>query len=88
MERRPNDKRGIIGVVVNGPTVAANCGLGPPITLKADQDMLMMPVTIGADMLVGTRGIVVSRSWSSDVRGGRPGPCTPLILLHVKAKGK
>lgn len=84
-ERNPGGKRANIGVVVNGPTVAAGCGLGPPVTLPADQDSLMVPLTISREMPVGTRGIVIARSWSSDIRGGRPGPCTPIILLHVKA---
>jgi hypothetical protein len=86
--RKPDAKRANIGVVINGPTVAAGCGLGPPVTLPADQDSLMMPLTISPEMPIGTRGIVIARSWSSDIRGGRPGPCTPIITLHVKAKEK
>jgi hypothetical protein len=84
--RKAGEKPGAIGVVVNGPTVAANCGMGPPVAMKPDQDTLMMPLTIPATSFLGTRGIVVARSWSSDIRGGRPGPCTPLILLHIKSK--
>lgn len=88
IQRKAGDKRGNLGIVVNGPTVAAGCGLGPPVTVAAEADSLMMPLTISPEMPAGTRGIVVARSWSSDIRAGRPGPCTPLILLHVLPKKK
>jgi hypothetical protein len=83
VHRVGESKRGI-GLVVNGPTVAANNGLGPPRSLKVDENEVMMDLKIEPSMPEGTRGIVVSRSWSSDIRAGRPGPCTPIILLHVK----
>ncbi len=88
IQRKPGDKRANLGVVVNGPTVAAGNSFGPPVAMTADQDNLMMPLTISTETLVGTRSIVVSRSWSSDIRAGRPGPCTPLITLHVLPKEK
>lgn len=86
--QRKEGMRAPIGLVVNGPTVAAGCGLGAPVAMKADQDTLLLPLTISPEMPGGTRGIVIARSWGSDIRGGRPGPCTPIIILHVKAKGK
>ena len=88
MNRKPGEKRTNIGVTINGPTVAASVGIGPPLTMNADQDTIMIPLTISPEMFIGTRGIVIARSWSSDIRGGRPGPCTPLIVLHVRAKEK
>lgn len=78
--------KGPIGLVVNGPTVAAGCGLGPPRVIPNDQDEVMLPLTISPEMPLGPRGIVVARSWSSDIRGGRPGPCTPIIQLTVLPK--
>ncbi len=71
-----------IGVVINGPTPAVNCGLRPPITLTADQSEIDIPLTI-TEWQPGDYDITIARSWGSDLRGGRPGPCTPLIRLHV-----
>ncbi|MCI0681844.1 MAG: PPC domain-containing protein [Gemmataceae bacterium] len=78
--------KGELGLVVNGPTVAAGVGLGPPRTIPADQNEIMLPLTIHPETLPGTRGVVVARSWSSDIRAGRPGPCTPIIQLRVLPK--
>lgn len=85
IHRKPGTK-GELGLVVNGPTVAAGNGLGPPRTIPADQDEIMLPLTIHPETLPGTRGVVVARSWSSDIRAGRPGPCTPIIQLRVLPK--
>jgi len=85
IHRKPGAK-GELGLVVNGPTVAAGNGLGPPRTIPADQDEIMLPLTIHPETLPGTRGVVVARSWSSDIRAGRPGPCTPIIQLRVLPK--
>lgn len=79
---RRSDAQKVIGVVVNGQTPAAGCGWSAPITLAADQTQVRVPLTI-AEQQPGTYGIVVARSWSSDLRTGRPGPCTPLIRLRV-----
>jgi hypothetical protein len=88
IQRKPGGKRGDIGVVVNCPTVAAGCALGPPQPVKADQDEHVLVLTLSPATRPGTIGVVVARSWSSDLRAGRPGPCTPLILLHVVGKKK
>ena len=77
-------KKGDIALVVNGPTPAAGTGMGPPRPLKADENEVLFPLTIDKETQLGTRGIVVARAWASDIRAGRPGPCTPIILLHVK----
>lgn len=71
-----------VGVVVNGQTYAAGCGWSAPITLAATQTELRVPLSI-TEQQPGTYGIVVSRSWASDLRAGRPGPCTPLIRLRI-----
>jgi hypothetical protein len=69
-------------LVVNGQTPAAGCGWSAPITLAAEQTEVRVPLTI-AEQQPGSYGIVVARSWASDLRVGRPGPCTPLIRLRV-----
>lgn len=74
-----------LGLVVNGPTVSAGCGMSPPTTVGASQNEFLLPLKINRDAPLGRRGIVVARSWASDLRAGRPGPCTPLIELEVVA---
>lgn len=85
--RRPDTKTQI-GITADGQTVAASTAWQPPFALTAEQSDVMLPFTVNADRPPGTYSIVVSRSWSSDLRSGRPGPCTPLITLHVKAPTK
>jgi hypothetical protein len=74
-----------IALVVNGPTVAVGCGMAPPTSLSGDKDEFLLPLTISREAALGRRGIVVARSWGSDLRSGRPGPCTPLIELDILA---
>lgn len=71
-----------LGVVINGPTAAASVAWRAPLTLTPDQSEITVPLTVN-DWKAGDYDIVVARSWSSDIRGGRPGPCTPLIRLHI-----
>ncbi len=79
---RSEGKSGPIGLVVNGPTVAVGVGWQPPVSLTgAEREFTVKLPT--AEILPGTYGITVSRAWSSDLRGGRPGPCTPIIMLKV-----
>jgi hypothetical protein len=80
---RPTGFKGEMGLVINGPTVSARCSLGVPRNLKANETEVMAPLTIDPTTPPGTRGIVVAQSWASDLRAGRPGPCTPLIQLRV-----
>lgn len=79
---RQGEGQRAIGLVVNGQTPAAGCGWSAPITLAAEQTEVRVPLTI-AEQQPGSYGIVVARSWASDLRVGRPGPCTPLIRLRV-----
>jgi hypothetical protein len=74
-----------LGLVVNGPTVAVGCGMAPPTNVSGDKDEFLVPLTINREAALGRRGIVVARSWGSDLRSGRPGPCTPLIDLDILA---
>jgi hypothetical protein len=80
---RPPDSKAEIGITVDGETVSAGCGWRAPMTIKPDQTEVILPLTV-TERRPGTYGIVVSRSWASDLRAGRPGPCTSLILLHVQ----
>jgi hypothetical protein len=80
---RLDGKAAQLGLVVNGPTVSAGCGWNAPVSLPADGGEFRLPFAVG-DRERGTHTIVVARSWASDIRAGRPGPCTPLIQLHVK----
>ncbi|MGE0606744.1 MAG: PPC domain-containing protein [Pirellulales bacterium] len=80
---RSPDAKGDIGIGVDGPTVAAGTGWRPPLTLKPDQSDMIVPLAVSAEWKPGLYGIVVSRSWSADLRAGRPGPCTPLIQLRI-----
>jgi hypothetical protein len=74
-----------LGLVVNGPTPSAGCGWSAPITLPADVTEFSVPLKL-TERPPGTYSIVVARSWASDVRVGRPGPCTPAIKLEILPK--
>ena len=72
------------GLTVDGGMIVyAGCSIQPPTAIPADQSELLLPLRIAETRLPGNYGIVISRSWGSDLRSGRPGPCTPLIMLHV-----
>ena len=73
---------------VDGETVAASSAWRTQVTLKPDETEVVIPMEV-KEKRPGTYGIVVSRGWATDLRAGRPGPCTQLITLHVTAaKGK
>src|SRR5262245_19695374 len=84
VHRRPGVKSDL-AVSVDGPTIggAAGCGWAVPLALKPNQDEAKVRLTVAGKRKPGTYGIVVSRAWAADLRAGRPGPCTPIILLHV-----
>lgn len=72
-----------MGLTVDTDTSGVACPMQPPVALTANQSEFLLPVRIRPEYTPGDYGMVISRSWSSDLRGGRPGPCTPLIMLHV-----
>ena len=74
---------GEMGLTVDSETIHVACALQPPIQVEAGITEMRLPLHIPSDRAPGNYGIVVSRSWASDLRKGRPGPCTRLILLHV-----
>jgi hypothetical protein len=76
-----------IGISVDGETIAASPSWRTPLTLKDGEDEVLLPLEVtGKARKPGTYGIVVSRSWAADLRAGRPGPCTELIILHILPK--
>jgi hypothetical protein len=83
---RLGDSKAQFSLTVDGETLAAGCAHQPPQPVAAGQTEVVLPYKISPERAPGFYGIVVSRSWSSDLRGGRPGPCTPLILLEVLPK--
>lgn len=68
---------------VDGQTVAASCAWRSPFSVPEGTTYIRIPLEVSSERTPGRYSIVVSRSWSSDLRGGRPGPCTPLIDLIV-----
>lgn len=80
---RTGENKGDIGLAIDGTTVFAGCAWKSPTTLPAGQSDTKLSFTPAADWKPGTYTIVVSRSWASDLRSGRPGPCTPAIKLTI-----
>ena len=77
---------GEVALSVDGPTVAAGTGWRPPLALSAGQTEVLLPLSPSLDWRPGVYPIVVSRAWAADIRAGRPGPCTPIILLRIEPK--
>ena len=75
--------KGEMGLTADSDTVAVATAMQPPTPLPTDQSEMVLPVRIPPDRKPGNYGLVISRSWASDLRSGRPGPCTPLVTLHV-----
>lgn len=80
---RTSDSQAEIGISIDGPTPGVGCAWRTPMTVKYDQQQVLLPFTLASDWRPGVYSVVVSRAWSSDLRVGRPGPCTPLIRLRV-----
>jgi hypothetical protein len=86
LHRREGDQS-TIGLVVNGPTPSAGCAWGAPLTVKPGERTATV-VFSTQEKNQGTYALTVANGWASDLRAGRPGPCTPLILVYVREKGK
>ncbi len=56
---------------------------GAPVKVPAGVTKFDMPLEIPASMKPGVYGIVIARQWLSNLRGGLPGPCTPVIRLKA-----
>lgn len=69
--------------VVNLATNGVACGLNAPRTLPIQEGMVLVPLTLPAEMPIGKFGVTVAQTWRSDIRVGMPGPCTALIPLTV-----
>jgi hypothetical protein len=72
---------------VDGETPAAGSAWRTQVTVKPEETEVSIPLEV-KEKRPGTYGIVVSRGWATDLRVGRPGPCTELILLHIQAPEK
>lgn len=83
---RSEKATGPIAISIDGPTVAAGTGWRVPLALAEGQTEATLSVTPSLDWRPGTYPIVVSRAWAADIRAGRPGPCTPVILLRIEPK--
>jgi hypothetical protein len=75
-----------ISISIDGEALGASSAWRTPLTLKPGENEVQLPLEIAADRHPGTYGIVVSRGWAADLRAGRPGPCSELILLSVRPK--
>ena len=65
-------------------TSGVACALSPPQAVAIDGGKAALPVTLPDSITYpGPYGITVALRWGSDIRGGMPGPCTPLIRLNV-----
>ncbi|MCI0362067.1 MAG: PPC domain-containing protein [Planctomycetaceae bacterium] len=68
-------------------TSGVACALSPPQAVAIQDGKAVLPVTLPESITYpGPYGITVALRWGSDIRGGMPGPCTPLIRLNVTAK--
>lgn len=76
-----------IDLVVNLATAGVACSLNTPASIPIRDGRAVVPFTIPDHMPVGDFGILVARTWRSDIRIGMPGPCTPLITLRIEAAG-
>jgi len=75
-----------ISVSIDGEALGVSSAWRTPLTLKPNETDVRLPLEITAERRPGVYGIVVSRGWAADLRAGRPGPCSQLILLTVKPK--
>jgi hypothetical protein len=75
-----------LGLVVNGPTPSAGCGWSSPVSVPDNANEFTVSFTIPADYPQGVYSLNVARSWASDLRAGRPGPCTGMFTLRILPK--
>ncbi len=70
-------------LVVNLATAGVACALTTPQVLPIKDGLVDVPVKVAPETYPGTYFMTVAQTWSSDIRSGMPGPCTPLIKLIV-----
>ncbi|MFT4559448.1 MAG: hypothetical protein ACI92S_004838 [Planctomycetaceae bacterium] len=81
--QRHGEGTATIGIVANGPTPSVGVGWSSPLTLAANQTEATCQISLaGRDP--GRYAIVIARSWASDTRAGRSGPCTKTFWLNIK----
>jgi hypothetical protein len=62
------------------------CGLTTPQNIPIQDGIVSVPVSLPAELPIGTFGITVAQTWRNDIRVGMPGPCTCLLKLTVLPK--
>ena len=73
-------------VVVSLAGNGVACGLTTPQNIPIKDGIVSVPVSLPAELPVGTFGITVAQTWRNDIRVGMPGPCTCLLKLTVLPK--
>ncbi len=73
-----------LSLVVNLATSGVACSLNPPVTVPVREGVAIVPLKVPTELPVGEFGIIVARTWRSDIRIGMPGPCTSLIPLRIE----
>lgn len=71
-------------IVINLATNGVAAGLVTPQNVPIKDGLAQVPLKIPAEMPIGTFHIVAAQTWSSDIRVGMPGPCTPPVKLVVE----
>jgi len=59
------------------------CAIGSPVKAKLSGDTVNLELVLPAKFPAGDHFILAADFWTSETRKGLPGPCTPLIRLHV-----
>lgn len=75
-----------LSLVVNGPTPSAGCGWSSPVSVPDTANEFTITFNVSAEYPPGDYWLNVARGWASDLRAGRPGPCTQMFLLRLKPK--
>lgn len=73
-------------LVVNVAMAGVGCAMTSPQLFPIKGGVVEVPIKVPADVYPGSYGLVVAQTWGSDIRVGMPGPCTPLLRLHVRPK--
>jgi hypothetical protein len=72
-------------LVANLARNSFQCVLGVPQAVNVAGGRAMFPLNT-EKLPPGIHSVVVARAWASEVRKGMPGPCTPIVQVHVAPK--
>ncbi|MGE3406517.1 MAG: pre-peptidase C-terminal domain-containing protein [Pirellulales bacterium] len=70
-------------LVANLATAGVACALTTPQVLPINNGMVEVPIKVPAEIHQGTYYFTIAQTWGSDIRGGMPAPCTPLMKLKI-----